>query len=122
MKGVTDSTAHYHDGIQLFNDGKFWHAHEEWEEAWKATADPDLRRFYQGIIQTAAALVHWQRGNPRGIHLNWNKARAKLANLPAEMMGLDLLRLIEHMDRFETAEGVGQVPPQLMPRPGALNE
>ena len=122
MKGVTDLPAHYHDGIQLFNDGKFWHAHEAWEEAWKATADPDLRRFYQGIIQTAAALVHWQRGNPRGIHLNWSKARAKLANLPAKMMGLDLLRLIEHMDRFETAEGVGEVPPQLVARPGAPNE
>lgn len=122
MKRVTDSTSHYHDGIQLFNDGKFWHAHEEWEEAWKATADPSLRRFYQGIIQTAAALVHWQRGNPRGIHLNWSKARAKLTKLPAEMMGLDLLGLIEHMDRFETAEGVGRIPPQLVARPGASDE
>lgn len=114
MNGIPDDPAHYHAGIQLFNDGSYWHAHEAWEEAWKATSDPALRSFYKGIIQTAAALVHWQRGNPRGIHLNWRKARAKLARLPAEMLGLDLLTLIEHMDRFEAAEGVGQIPPQLV--------
>ena len=105
--------ASYLAGIELFNQGRFWHAHEEWEEAWKAEDDPAMRLFYKGIIQTAAALVHWQRGNPRGLHLNWAKARPKLIDQPVEVLGLDLPRLIAYMDRFEAAEGKGLPPPQL---------
>jgi uncharacterized protein len=106
-------TKEYLAGVELFNRGAFWHAHEEWEIAWKGTDDPHLRLFYQGIIQTAAALVHWQRGNPRGIHLNWAKARPKLASLPSPMLGLDLRELIARMDRFEAVEGVAVEPPRL---------
>ncbi len=105
--------ADYLTGVGLFNDGHFWHAHESWEEAWKATNDPDLRLFFKGIIQTAAALVHWQRGNPRGLHLNWQKARPKLLGLPEEVLGVDLVRLIAAMDRFETMQGVGMEPPRI---------
>ena len=108
-----DYPAHYLAGIKLFNDGHFWHAHEEWEDAWKAETDPTLRLFYKGIIQTAAALVHWQRGNPRGIHRNWHKARPKLSDVPAVVFGLDLPALIAAMDRFEAAEGAGLSPPRL---------
>lgn len=104
----------YLAGIDLFNTGQFWHAHEEWEDAWKATGDPQLRLFYKGIIQTAAALVHWQKGNPRGLHLNWHKARSKLTQLPPQLMGLDLQALIAYMDHFEQAEGIGLTPPQLI--------
>ena len=108
-----DYPAHYLAGIDLFNGGSFWHAHEEWEDAWKAEVNPTRRLFYKGIIQTAAALVHWQRGNPRGLHLNWAKARPKLEQLPPEVLGLDIRSLIDHMDRFEAVEGVGLLPPRL---------
>jgi predicted metal-dependent hydrolase len=106
----------YLAGIELFNNRRFWHAHEEWEEAWLAADDPQIRLFYQGIIQTAAALVHWQKNNPKGLHLNWHKARAKLTGLPSEVMGLDLQQLISDMDRFEQAEGKGLEPPRLVIR------
>lgn len=104
----------YVAGIALFNDAKFWHAHEEWEQAWLATSDPQIKLFYKGIIQTAAALVHWQKGNPRGLHLNWAKARGKLVQLPPEVLGLAINNLIVVMDSFEAAEGVGLAPPQLV--------
>ncbi len=104
----------YLAGLDLFNAQHFWYAHEEWETAWLATDDPQVRLFFKGIIQTAAALVHWQRGNPKGLHLNWHKARAKLTQLPPHLMGLDLHALITFMDRFEQAEGAGLVPPRLI--------
>ncbi len=106
----------YLAGIELFNNGRFWHAHEEWEEAWLASDDPQIRLFYKGIIQTAAALVHWQKNNRKGLHLNWRKARAKLTALPPEVMGLDLPQLIAYMDRFEQVEGKGLEPPRLTVR------
>ncbi len=114
MSQTVDYPQPYLAGIELFNDGHFWHAHEEWEAAWRASDDPQIRQFYKGIIQTAAALVHWQKGNPRGLHLNWRKARAKLTTLPPKLMGLDILNLVASMDRFEQAEGHGLPPPQLV--------
>lgn len=109
-------SGHYLEGVRLFNEQQFWHAHEAWEDAWKAERDPALRRFYKGVIQTAAALVHWQRGNPRGIHLNWAKARSQLVALPHEMLGVDLQELIASMDCFEAAEGIDREPPRLQLR------
>ncbi len=104
----------WQSGIDLFNQGQFWHAHEAWEEAWKAEHDPQRRLFFKGIIQTAAALVHWQRGNPRGLHLNWQKARPKLLQSGERQLGLPIRPLIATMDHFEAVDGVGLEPPQLV--------
>jgi predicted metal-dependent hydrolase len=100
----------YLEGIRLFNQGEFWHAHEQWEACWRAAREPETT-FYQGIIQAAAALVHWQRGNPRGLRRNWEKGRPKLIALPPSMLGLDLRRLIADMDRLVIAGG--DSPPKL---------
>jgi len=103
-------TQNYLEGIRLFNAGEFWHAHEQWEACWLLAREPELT-FYQGIIQAAAALVHWQRGNPRGLRRNWEKGRPKLVALPPVMLGLDLRALIVAMDRF--IETGGDTPPRL---------
>ncbi len=108
-----DLPEHFLEGVRLFNAGQYWHAHEAWEDAWKAEYDATHKLFYKGIIQTAAALVHWQRGNPRGLRLNWAKARPKLAQLPAFMMQLDISSLIAAMDRFEARQGDGLSAPRL---------
>jgi uncharacterized protein len=55
----------YLDGIDLFNRGAFFDAHEVWEDLWRDCAAPD-RRFYQGLIQAAVALYHFERGNRTG--------------------------------------------------------
>jgi predicted metal-dependent hydrolase len=100
----------YLEGIRLFNEGEFWHAHEQWEACWLQSIEPDTT-FYQGIIQAAAALVHWKKGNLRGLRRNWEKGRPKLVALPASMHGLDLRALIADMDHFVAAEG----PPERVP-------
>jgi uncharacterized protein len=97
-------TQNYLEGIRLFNEGEFWHAHEQWEACWLKAREPEAT-FYQGIIQAAAALVHWQRGNPRGLRRNWEKGRPKLVALPPLMFGLDLRALIIDMDRFVSSDG-----------------
>jgi predicted metal-dependent hydrolase len=97
-------TQNYIEGIRLFNAGEFWHAHEQWEACWLTAREPETT-FYQGIIQAAAALVHWQRGNPRGLQRNWEKGRPKLVALPPVMLGLDLRTLIADMDRFVKTGG-----------------
>lgn len=103
----------YLEGVRLFNEGAFWHAHEQWETCWLVVQEPDTT-FYQGLIQTAAALVHWQRGNLRGLQRNWFKGRPKLVALPSPMHQLDLHMLISTMDRFVIAEGAPEIAPVLI--------
>jgi predicted metal-dependent hydrolase len=103
---------HYQHGIALFNQGEFWHAHEQWEICWLSATEPD-RSFLQGLIQTAAALVHWQRANPRGLERNWYKARPKLVATAPQLHGIDILALIQAMDAFVLSNQRLQSAPQL---------
>lgn len=108
----TASETAYHEGIRLFNEGHYWHAHEQWERCWLVSAGEEAR-FYKAIIQAAAALVKWQQGNRRGLALNWAKSRAHLLTLPDHYAGLDLAALRAHMERLAAGEPLS--PPTLRP-------
>src|SRR5262249_34271574 len=66
---MEDRPAEYDDrylaGVQLFNAGEYFDAHEVWEDLWHDCPSAD-RRFYQSLIQAAVALYHWSRGNRPG--------------------------------------------------------
>lgn len=64
-------------GVELFNRGAYWEAHEAWEELW-LHAGPELRLFVQGLIQLAAAWHHTRRGNTRGAGRLFRSALEKL--------------------------------------------
>jgi hypothetical protein len=53
------------EGIQLFNDGKFFEAHEELEIAWNEERG-QIRDLYRGILQVAVTYLHVTRGNYDG--------------------------------------------------------
>jgi len=91
--------AFFEEGIDLFNEGKFFECHEAWEEVWKRS-DGDAKLFYQGIIQAAVAILHVQRGNLTGAASLYSKASAKLDHLPSEHMGLALGELREALREF----------------------
>ena len=65
------------DGAALFDAGKFWHAHESWEELWnmlkRRSAPSEEILLVQGLIQTAAMLLHHQRKNRAGVEKQWGK-------------------------------------------------
>ena len=69
-------------GATLFDDGKFWHAHEAWEDLWndlkRRDASPNEILLVQGLIQTAALLLHHQRKNTGGVEKQWAKLQPKL--------------------------------------------
>ncbi|MFZ1119833.1 MAG: DUF309 domain-containing protein [Candidatus Binataceae bacterium] len=98
------------EGVELFNAGRFFDCHEVWEEVWKRASGAE-KLFYQGMIQAAVAILHAQRGNPRGARSTWDKARAKLEPLPAEHMGIALAELRDAVDAFiEAANKGGSAP------------
>jgi predicted metal-dependent hydrolase len=77
----------YEEGIDLFNQGRFFECHEAWEEIWKRS-DGEPKLFYQGLIQAAVAILHAQRGNLEGARSLYEKASAKLDKISAEHMGV----------------------------------
>ena len=44
----------FQQGVELFNAGEWYAAHDLFEELWHETADPD-RRSLQGLLQVAVA-------------------------------------------------------------------
>jgi hypothetical protein len=100
----------FHEGVRLFNDGHYWHAHEQWERCWLGAVGEEAE-LYKALIQAAAALVKWQQGNRRGLGLNWAKSRRRLLTLPPQACGLDLVALRLQMDRLVAGEALP--PPRL---------
>lgn len=61
-------------GIDLFNHGYFWEAHEIWENPWRrALAGSDRKLFLQGLIRLAAAALKLRTGSQPGVraHAPW---------------------------------------------------
>lgn len=80
-------------GANLFDQAKFWHAHEAWEDLWndlkRRAATEDEILLVQGLIQTAALLLHHQRRNVGGVEKQWAKLQPKLEGW-STAWGLDI--------------------------------
>src|SRR5512138_1782731 len=83
-----DFAVHFVRGVEVFNEGKFWEAHEAWELLWLA-AESETREFLRGLIQLAAAFHHLQRGTPAGAPRLVDAALARLSRFPAGWCGVD---------------------------------
>lgn len=83
----------YLRGIALFNERKYFEAHEVWEDLWRQAAGKD-RLFYQGLIQCAVSLEHMKRGNASGARTLFRRCQKRLAPLPPVYMDLELWALI----------------------------
>ncbi len=85
-------------GIEQYNGGFFFEAHETWEELWLQSPLP-TRTFLQGIIQLAAAFVHLMRHEYTGTIRLLGHALEKLDGFPADVMGVDASRLVTEAGR-----------------------
>lgn len=86
----------YLAGIQLFNAGDYFEAHEAWEELWQETAGPQ-RRFYQGLIQTAVGLLHFCNGNLRGAISLYRSSQDYLRPFQPQYLGVNLTTFSEQL-------------------------
>lgn len=79
-------------GVRLFNEGRFFEAHEVWEELWTPARGPE-RLFLQSIIHLAVGFYHAQQRNREGAVRQLRKGLKKLAGYLPEAYGLDTLAL-----------------------------
>jgi predicted metal-dependent hydrolase len=88
-------------GIDLFNGGRFFAAHEAWEEIWRSTT-PEPRDLFQGLIQVAAALhQHLDLRRTEGPRRTLAKARRRLGPFAPETLGIDVETLLDQVGRWE---------------------
>jgi len=90
------------EGIQLFNEERFWESHEALESAWRKASGAD-KEILQGIILLAAALVHLQK-NEIAITLSvMGRAHSKLTSHHSEHFGTNIDRIRDEVSRIMAA-------------------
>jgi len=79
-------------GLELFNQGNYFQAHESLEEAWRAETGP-ARNLYQGILQIGVAYYHILRGNYRGAVNLLQRGCNHLKGFPDVCRGINVAQL-----------------------------
>jgi uncharacterized protein len=76
---VVDKEEALLEGVQLFNEERFWECHEALEQAWHPSKGVE-RDAIQSIILTAAAFVHYQKGEEETCLSILRRARDKMTS------------------------------------------
>jgi len=84
-------------GISLFNEGKYFEAHEELEAAWKDEKGR-IRELYQGILEAGVTYLHIQRGNFAGAVKVYARSMRWLKGWPENCRGVDVGQLRRDLD------------------------
>src|SRR3989442_15123369 len=100
---------------ELFNAGDYWAAHEALETVWRSIISDDGAPAWQGLIQAAAALLHWQRGNRHGVAVVGGAALDKLSGPQRPDVEVQNVHFRARLAR--ALAGGGELPPIEFRRP-----
>lgn len=89
MAAVFDLT----EGINLFNDHRFFEAHDFFEDIWME-CEYNERLFFQGLVQISVGYFHFISGNCKGALSQLRKGSEKLKNYLPSYRKIDLKSLI----------------------------
>lgn len=82
-------------GIELFNNGGFFEAHDFFEECWLKSNSQE-KKFYQGLVHLSVACFHLVSGNKKGSISQFNKAILKLKLYYPIYHNVELEKLLEN--------------------------
>ena len=96
-------------GVDLYNHGYLWEAHEAWEGLWHAAKHDELQaQHLQGLIQCAAAALKIPMEQPRGLEKLSANGTARLEEVArasgGSFMGIELVGV---RGRVQGVRGVG---------------
>jgi predicted metal-dependent hydrolase len=103
-------------GIDLFNSGRYWDAHEAWELEWMPDRKGPDAGFYKGLIQVAAGCLHYGRQNRRGAVNKWRTGADYLRRYLPAYQGVLLAPLVQAVDGFLAMMKPREWPELTMPR------
>jgi predicted metal-dependent hydrolase len=98
----------YQSGIELFNAGYYWEAHEVWEGLWHAAGrSGDIADFFKALIKLAASGVKLREGVMAGAITHARRAedlfRKLLDSNKLNEFGQDLKELIEWCQEIQSS-------------------
>lgn len=98
-------------GVDLFNYGYWWEAHEAFETVWMVAGLKETLqgRFLQGLIQIAAAQLKRSMGERRGASILTDAGCEKLSEVDGVYLGIDVALLVDEA-RSCLTEDVGEFP------------
>jgi len=79
-------------GMELFNAGEYWLAHEHLEEAWKKETGA-VRELYRAILQVAVVYLHIERDNYVGAVKVQARVQKWIRPWPEVCRGIEIGRL-----------------------------
>ena len=109
---MTDCDGRLHprarEGLILFNEGKYFEAHEELEAAWKDEKGK-IRKLYQGILQAGVTYLHITRGNYAGAIKVYGRSMRWLRQWPETCRGVEVGQLRHDLDAaIEEVQRLGE--------------
>ncbi len=95
-------------GVDLYNHGYLWEAHEAWESVWHPTKHDTVQaELLQGLIQCAAASLKIPMEQPAGLAKLASLGTARLERVaqsgPTPFMGLDVAGFVRAFRDFATS-------------------
>ena len=91
-------------GLQALNQGKYYEAHEVFEDAWRDTPD-ESREFFRALLHISGGFYRLTQDRPTAAKKFFSRARHWLQEFPNPHLGLDtdnirtdVERLIAHID------------------------
>src|SRR6185295_12940072 len=92
-------------GVDLYNHGYLWEAHEAWEDVWHPSKpDATQAQFLQGLIQCSAACLKIAMEQPAGLEKLAALGTSRLDEVErqagAHFMGLSLARFVPAFRAF----------------------
>lgn len=92
-------------GVSYFNDERFWEAHEVFEGVWKNSYEGE-KELVQGIILTAAALVHYQKAEDSICLSVLRRAQDKLSKTAGMYHGINVNALRQKIQEIKNSTQV----------------
>ena len=107
-------------GIEHFDEGRFFPAHEAWETCWKQVKEGpqrDQAEFFKGLSQLGAGYVHLLRGNLHGAHTLLRRGAGRIGRYEPGHRGVNVEEVsavaLGHADEIDAAERRGRPAPEI---------
>ncbi len=105
--GPFDLDEKFHRGLELFQHGYFWEAHEAWEQAWIVLGrSGDEADYVKGLIKLAAAGVKCLEENKAGTHRHLKRAQELLNTSQPNVVERFADQLPSHKELVEAIESM----------------
>ncbi len=102
-------------GLAAIRDGRYFEAHEELEEAWRA-APAEERDFFQGLVHVAVAWYQAGRGRRVATERQLEKASRRLAPFAPAHRGVEVADVLAQVEAARARVAAGSLalePPRL---------